>query len=380
MWEYVRNVKDEQGDLKKVRTKVKMQQLRSRNQKEPAELKADRLIFQDKIYKQCEEILDDLFPRNSLEHKLSALDLINIVDTDEPTPDENHAIEILATSLFQGSEVTLSNGRKIQFRPLYGDIEEARIEWIREGRDTVKEIAKKMMSLPDYDDSKSVVKKQMKEAAIMNENELDEIKWKYENSRSIVGISDEEFKEMYEEMATHAKKLNKVEEKKFEDEMEKFVHQGNITLDFDPSDIEDDADANENIEEEADAIDDVMGDDDLELLQKFYLTSAEMQDDEKISGRKKRRISQADIWATIMKELRISTPSLAKVIELMLVIPSSTAEVERFFKVLKEMKSKKRNRLSAKKLRKMFMIFHFLDLENYDKERVFEIFQQKLSR
>ena len=80
----------------------------------------------------------------------------------------------------------------------------------------------------------------------------------------------------------------------------------------------------------------------ISLLQKFYLTSTEMKDDKNISGKKK--VSQADIWATIMKELRISTHTpLAKVIELMLVIPSSTAEVGRFFKVLKEMKNKKRN-------------------------------------
>jgi len=45
-----------------------------------------------------------------------------------------------------------------------------------------------------------------------------------------------------------------------------------------------------------------------------------MKDDKNISGKKK--VSQSDIWATIMKELRISTPTLAKVIELMLVIPS----------------------------------------------------------
>ena len=119
-----------------------------------------------------------------------------------------------------------------------------------------------------------------------------------------VGISYQVFKEMYEEMADHAKKLNKAEEEKFEEEIEKFVHQGNITLDFDPSDVEDEGEGNENIEEEANAIDDVIGDDDLDLLQKFYLTSAEMQDDKKISGKKKSRISKADIWATIMKELR----------------------------------------------------------------------------
>ena len=188
MWEYVRNVKDEHGNLKKVRAQVKMHQLRSRNPLESDELIADRTLFQEKIYKQCEEILDDLFPRDSFEHNLSALDLINIVGTDEATADENNAIEILAKSLFQGRETILANDRKVQFRPLNGDVEEARREWISEGRDIVKETAEKMMHLPEYGDSKIVAKKEIKGAAIINENALDGIKWKYEDSQSIVTV------------------------------------------------------------------------------------------------------------------------------------------------------------------------------------------------
>ena len=134
----------------------------------------------------------------------------------------------------------------------------------------------------------------------------------------------------------------------------------------------------ENADEE-EVLDDAMGDDDLEILKKFYLTSAELTDDKEVLKKKNQnRESQADICAQILKEYQAHCPSLAKVIELMLIIPSSTAEVERFFKVLKEMKSKKRNRLSAKKLRKLFLIYHFLDLENYDKERVYELFLKRL--
>ena len=103
-----------------------------------------------------------------------------------------------------------------------------------------------------------------------------------------------------------------------------------------------------------------------------------MDDKEVLKKKNQNRESQADIWAKILKEYQAHCPSLAKVIELMLIIPSSTAEVERFFKVLKEMKSKKRNRLSAKKLRKLFLIYHFLDLENYDKERVYERFLKRV--
>ena len=186
MWEYVRNVKDEHWNLKKVRAQVKMHQLRSRNPLESDELIADRTLFQEKIYKQCEEILEDLFPRDSLENKISALDLINIVGIDEATADENNAIEILAKSLFQNREVILTSGRKVQFRLLYGDVEEARREQISEGRDILKETAEKMMHLPEYGDSKSVAKKEMKEAGIINEHELDEIKQKYEDSQSFV--------------------------------------------------------------------------------------------------------------------------------------------------------------------------------------------------
>ena len=183
---------------------------------------------------------------------------------------------------------------------------------------------------------------------------------------------------IFEEMATYARNVNQIETKQLEDDLETFVHQGNLLADFDPSDIDDDDD--QDIEEEENAMEDAMGDDDIELLKKFFLTSAEMADDKQFRGSRKKRTSQADIWAKILPELRSSTPSLAKVIELMIVIPSSTAEVERFFKVLKEMKSKKRNRLSAKKLRKMFLIYYFLDLENYDKERVHKLFEKHLNQ
>ena len=103
---------------------------------------------------------------------------------------------------------------------------------------------------------------------------------------------------------------------------------------------------------------------------KFYLTSAEMSDDNEVLKKKKqkKRKSQADIWSVILKEYELYCPSLAKVIELM------------FFKILKEMRSKKRNRLSAKKLRKLFLIYHFLDLEQYDRERVHELFLKHLQR
>jgi len=53
-----------------------------------------------------------------------------------------------------------------------------------------------------------------------------------------------------------------------------------LILNFDPSDVEEyEEEGNQNVEEEVDAIDDVMVTDNLDLLQKFYLTSAELKDD-----------------------------------------------------------------------------------------------------
>ena len=172
-------------------------------------------------------------------------------------------------------------------------------------------------------------------------------------------------------MAAYAEKLSKAEAEEFTNSLNAFAANGNDMMDYDPSDIEED----EEIEEIEEVLEDATGDDDLEILKKFYLVSAEMTDDKAIQGKKKKRISQADIWAEILRELELNCKDLAKVIELILVIPSSTAEVERFFKVLKEMKSKKRNQLKAQKLRNIFLIYHFLDLENYDKEQVDELFQ-----
>ena len=196
---------------------------------------------------------------------------------------------------------------------------------------------------------------------------------------SEVGLAELDIKKMHDEMAKYAQELDEVEKEKYENEMSDFVHKGNIVLDFDPSDIEDDIEVEDAGDEEA--LEDATGEDDLDLLKKFYLTSAEMLDDSEVLKTKhKKRKSQADIWSLILKEYQLHCPSLAKVIELILVIPSSTAEVERFFKILKEMKTKKRNRLTAKKLRKLFLIYHFLDLDNYDRERVYALFLKHLQK
>ena len=146
----------------------------------------DRNAFKGKIYKQCFRILDDLFPIDSLECKLCALDLINVSRNDEATTDEKIIIETLAKSLFQGREVTLPNGRKVQFKALYGDAEIARGEWIRQGRGIVKEFADAMMKQPLYRDIRNIVMDEMKVSEIVNMKDLDELKALHDDSESTV--------------------------------------------------------------------------------------------------------------------------------------------------------------------------------------------------
>ena len=69
---------------------------------------------------------------------------------------------------------------------------------------------------------------------------------------------------IFEEMATYARNVNQIEAKQLEDDLEAFVHQGNLLADFDPSDIDDDDD--QDIEEEENAMEDAMGDDDIWLM------------------------------------------------------------------------------------------------------------------
>ena len=102
---------------------------------------------------------------------------------------------------------------------------------------------------------------------------------------------------------------------------------------------------------------------DLEILEKLFLKTKN----------KSERYSQLKIWANFLKKIQLSAPELYSVIEFMLIIPNGTAEVERFFKVLKEMKSKRRNKLSATKLRKLLKIFFFLE-DNPNNDELYRIF------
>ena len=168
-------------------------------------------------------------------------------------------------------------------------------------------------------------------------------------------------------MADYARAIHEAE--KLENDMYDFLEKGNDMSEFDPSASEDDSEA--EIEESDEVVEDPLAEDDLETLKKYFLISADSYADSK-------RVSQMEMWAELLRTLDGAMPDLANVIEYMMVIPSSTAQVERFFKILKSMKTNLRNRLSSKKLKQLFMIHHFLDLQNYDGDRVLAIFQEKL--
>ena len=144
------------------------------------------------------------------------------------------------------------------------------------------------------------------------------------------------------------------------DEASKFANQGQEeTIDaYDPSDVDepDNFNESEKVLEEPD-------EDHLEILEKLFLKTKN----------KSGRYSQLRIWANFLKKIQLSALELYSVIEFMLIIPNGTADVERFFKVLKEMKSKRRNRMSASKLRKLLKIFFFIE-KNPDRDLLYRMF------
>ena len=78
-----------------------------------------------------------------------------------------------------------------------------------------------------------------------------------------------------------------------------------------------------------------------------------------------------------MKLIETSARSLYQVLELFLIIPNGTAEVERFFKA---MNSKTRNRLGSEKARKMITIAWYLDLKKLDLDVLYKLLLQCMCR
>ena len=123
---------------------------------------------------------------------------------------------------------------------------------------------------------------------------------------------------------------DEVERSLLEDAL-KFANKGQQDLvPYDPSDIDED-----NEYEESDKLLEEPEEDNMEILETFFLKTANHSN----------RYSQLKVWAAFLKKIAISAPDLSKVIELMLIVPNGTSEVERFFKILKSMKSKKRNNI-----------------------------------
>ena len=153
---------------------------------------------------------------------------------------------------------------------------------------------------------------------------------------------------------------------KLEEDAKKFVQEGHGIHDYDPSDFEEDE------------VDSPVGDSDVamlepdedpqHLLEKYFLAQAETE--------KKNRKYQADVWAKFLSAIQTTAPSLYQVLEFFMIIPNGTAEVERFFKFIKAMKSKTRNRLGAEKARKMMTIAWYLDLTKLDLDVLYEYLKE----
>ena len=92
--------------------------------------------------------------------------------------------------------------------------------------------------------------------------------------------------------------------------------------------------------------------------------------------------SQSKAWIQVCKELRWQSEDLFNVIMLLLCIPNGTSELERIFSVIKEIKSRKRSKLSAAKLAKMLpvIIFYYFDDKNYDRDELHNIFREEKAK
>ena len=84
--------------------------------------------------------------------------------------------------------------------------------------------------------------------------------------------------------------------------------------------------------------------------------------------------NQSQKWIRVIERYENRCPSLCKVLEFMLCVPNGTSELERIFKVLKSIKSKKRNSLSPEKLKKILKTRFFMDIETLDMKMLYKIF------
>ena len=162
----------------------------------------------------------------------------------------------------------------------------------------------------------------------------------------------------------------KVALEQLEEDAINFVEDACRVHEYDPSDIGDEEDALEAVD--ANLAMQKPDEDPQDLSEKYFLAQAE--------AAKKHRKYQADVWAQFMKLNETSARSLYQVLELFLIISNGTAEVERFFKFIKAMKNKTRNRLGSEKARKMITIAWYLDLKKLDLDVLYKLLLQCMRR
>ena len=104
-------------------------------------------------------------------------------------------------------------------------------------------------------------------------------------------------------------------------------------------------------------------------------SETESEDEVEIEIANPRSFSQCDVWLKFMRENKHRAPSLCKVLNLLITIPITNASIERFFKVLKTIKSKIRNRITKKRLAKIMFIRFFCIFEKCDWDELIQIYE-----
>ena len=112
----------------------------------------------------------------------------------------------------------------------------------------------------------------------------------------------------------------------------------------------------------------VRSDDDIVIADLNKLERAIRQ--EKMEMQNKTRISQAQVWLAFLRFLKPGHHSLQILVLVLLSTAGGNAGIERFIKVLKLVKTKIRNRLSAEIFEKLLLLYCFCDLDKIDYQAV----------
>ena len=110
----------------------------------------------------------------------------------------------------------------------------------------------------------------------------------------------------------------------------------------------------------------------------FHVTESDLKaidaffEEDKKRQYAKKRISQADVFLTFLREIKDIRRhgSLVILVVCLRVIPGSTGGVERVIKVIKAIKTRLRMRLSTKMLKKILLLYYYCDLDTIDYDTV----------